>query len=207
MRLKTTQQHKKFWSERKIDWEKDYLATWDHPHRGLITYVLNSLNWYSLYEVGCGAGANLKRIIRDLPREKQLGGMDINPDAIEVCKKTFVGGHFMVGTVDELLMSDKACDIVLSDAALIYIGPTKIKKAIHELTRVARKHVVLCEFHGGSWWQRLLFRLKTGYNAYDYRKLLEEAGCYDIRIVKIPKEAWDGTPWTEWGYIIVANTI
>jgi ubiquinone/menaquinone biosynthesis C-methylase UbiE len=206
IRLKTTQQHKKFWSERKIDWEKDYLSTWNHPHRDLIIYALKSFNWYSLWEVGCGPGPNLMRITKDIAG-KQLGGSDINADAIEVAKKTFLHGTFMVGSSEDLLMSDKAVDVVLSDACLIYTGPTKIKKTIKEFTRVARTAIVLCEFHGGSWWERLLFRIKTGYNAYDYRKLLEEAGCYDIKIAKIPESHWSGTPWSKWGHIIMANVI
>lgn len=204
IRIKTTAGHKRFWKERKIDWAKDYLSTWDHPHRNLLVWVLKSIPFVSLWEVGCGPGANLVKITKEIP-SKQLGGSDVNEDAIELARKTFTGGRFHVEGVEDLLLSDKSVDVVLSDATLIYIGPAKIKKALGECTRIARNHIILCEFSGGNWFKRLIFRIKTGYNAYDYPKLLEEMGCYDIRSFKIPKEFWDGTPWTEWGYIIIAR--
>jgi hypothetical protein len=85
------------------------------------------------------------------------------------------------------------------------VTPKDIKKVLGEMVRITRNNVVLCEFHSKSWWKRLVLRWKTGYNAHDYRKLLEELGCYDIQIAKIPKEFWEGTPWEEWGYIITAK--
>lgn len=213
MRVKTTEQHKKFWQERKIDWEKDYLATWTHPHRQLISWVLSTFHWVSLWEVGCGPGPNLMKIVKDFkPTEenpRQLGGSDINPEAIELARKTFVGGRFHVESVEDMLLSDDATDVVLSDAALIYIGPTKIKKALGEIVRITRTRVVLCEFNSTSPWKRLLLRWKTGYNAYDYKELLEELGCYDVQLYKIPPEGWPGSKagdgWYDFGTIITAR--
>jgi ubiquinone/menaquinone biosynthesis C-methylase UbiE len=204
LRFKTTEDHKKFWTERKIDWNKDYLSTWNHPHRQLIVWALKSIPWYSLWEVGCGPGANLVRIVKDFPG-RQLGGCDINSEAIDLARKTFVGGRFHVEGVEDILLSDDSVDVMLSDAALIYIGPNRIDKAIKELTRISRNHIILCEFHGTNIFKRWMFRFKTGYNSYNYKKLLEKHGCYNIKVIKIPKEYWDGTPWTEWGYIIIAN--
>jgi len=212
LRIKTTKQHKDWWKKRKIDWKTSYLDTQDHPHRQLLMWVLKSLegnpqrpNWVSVWEIGCGPGANLVKIVKTFPN-KAVGGSDINEDAIELAKKTFVQNlPFRVESSENLLMSDKSVDLILSDASLIYIGPTKIKKVLEEMKRVSRNFVVLCEFHEKSWWKRVLLRLRTGYNAYDYEKLLEELGCFDIRKVKITKDFWEGPPWTEYGYIITAN--
>lgn len=206
--MKTTNSHKQFWSKRKIDWRKEYLDTWNHPHRQLIMWVLQSFPWYSLWEVGCGPGANLLRILKTPELQgRQLGGSDVNEEAIELARSTFIGGKFHVESTENLLLSDKAVDVILSDASLIYISPLKIDKALDEITRVARSRIVLCEFHSTSFWKRWWFRWKTGYNAYDYQKLLEKHGCYDIQMIKITKEFWDGTPWTDWGYIITAKII
>lgn len=202
--MKTTKQHKKYWEERKIDWKTSYLDTWTHLHRDLIVWALKSFSWYSLWEVGCGPGANLVKILNSIPG-RQLGGSDINKDAIELARKTFVGGRFHVESVEDILLSDNATDVVLSDATLIYVDPKNIDKTLKELVRVARIKLVLCEFHGNNWFKRLMLRWKTGYNAYNYKDKLEKAGCYDINLVKIPKEYWPGTPWEEWGYIITAN--
>lgn len=206
--MKITNQHKKFWKERKIDWQKEYLDTWGHPHRRLITYVLSSFHWVSLWEIGCGPGANLMRILKTKELQgKQLGGSDINADAIELARKTFVGGKFHVESSEDILLSDKAVDVVLSDASLIYISPFKIDKVIEEIVRVSRTSLVLCEFHSTSLWKRWWFRWKTGYNAYNYKELLEKHGCYDIQIIKIPKEYWPGFPWETMGHVIVAKIV
>lgn len=211
--LKTTTTQKKFWQNRKIDWDKQYLATWDHPHRELIMRALSAFDWVSLWEVGCGPGANLVRIAKTLPitpiqkrhGARQLGGSDINPEAIALAKKTFEKGLFHVEAVDDLLLSDDSVDVVLSDATLIYYGPEKIDKAVGEMVRIARLGIVLCEFHGTSWWKRLWLRLTTGYNAYNYQELLEKHGCRNIQIVKIPPQFWDGFPWQPWGHIVIAQ--
>lgn len=202
--FKTTSGHKDWWAKRKIDWDKHYLQTWNHPHRALIVMALKSFNWLSLWEVGCGPGPNLVRIAKEMPG-KQLGGCDVNADAIALAQKTFVGAKFGVNPVDDIFLSDNSVDVVLSDATLIYTGPLKIREALKEMVRVARNHIVLCEFNETSFWKRLWLRVVNGYNAHDYKKLLEEVGCYDIRMVKIPKEYWDGFPWQPHGFIIVAN--
>ena len=202
--MKTTREHKQYWKNRKIDWEQAYLSTWDHPHREMIVWALTKLHWLSLWEVGCGPGPNLKKILTRFGN-KQLGGSDISDDAIALAQKTFIGGRFHVESVEDMLLSDNAVDVILSDATLIYIDPKKIDKAMNEITRITRKGIVFCEFHSTSWWKRLKLRWKSGYNAYDYRKLLEQYGFYDIEIHKIPKELWPGTPWEEWGHIIIAK--
>lgn len=206
LRFKTTKQHRGFWERRKIDWAKDYTSTWDHPHRSLVVAALRDFNWISLWEIGCGGGANLVRIVKEL-RGKQLGGSDVNKEAVETCRKTFTGGKFHVEPADDLLLSDRSTDVVLSDACLIYIGPEKIKDTLTELVRVARTRLVLCEFHGTSVWQRWWLRLTTGYNSYNYKKLLESVGCYDVQLHKITESDWPGFPWSTWGYIISAKVV
>lgn len=202
--MKTTKDHREYWKNRKIDWDQAYLSTWDHPHRQLIIWALKTFNWLSLWEIGCGPGANLMKIAKEIPN-RQLGGSDINEDAIELARKTFVNGHFRVESVEDLLLSDRACDVILSDATLIYIGPDKIKSTINELKRITRERIVFCELHSNNWWKRWVYRYKTGYNVYNYKKLLENAGFYDVQIAKIPKEYWPGTPWETFGYIIMAK--
>ena len=204
--LKTTNDHKKYWKERKIDWDAHYLATWNHPHRELIMYALTMFPWVSLWELGCGPGANLVRIVKSF-KNKNLGGSDINEDAIALARKTFVGGRFRVESSEDTLMSENSVDVVLSDAHLIYFGPTKINKVVKEMVRIARNNLVLFELHEPSLLKRIWLRLRRGYNAYDYRKLLESNGCYNVQIIKMPKQYWPGTPWEEYGHIIIAKPI
>jgi ubiquinone/menaquinone biosynthesis C-methylase UbiE len=203
--MRTTKSQARYWQRRKIDWDEHYLRTWEHPHRYLITIALNTFEWRSLMEIGCGGGANLKNIIATL-KGKQVGGIDINPDAIALCEKTFKGGVFRVGNADNLMMSDKSSDVLLADMTYIYVGPFKIGKHIKELRRVARKQIVLFEFHEKSWWKRILLYLKTGYFAHNWPKLLKKYGFYDIIVMKMPKEAWEPGLQTKYAYLIKAKS-
>lgn len=204
---KTTKAHSKYWKNRKIDWTKDYLSTWNHPHRYLISSILKKITWVSLIEIGCGAGANLMNLIKTNTdsRPMQLGGIDINADAIKVAEENFKGGVFKVGPADDLMMSDKSTDMALTDMCLIYVGPRKIKKHLQELKRITRNRVVLCEFHHKSFWRRLKLKVETGYNMYDYDKLLTKLGFYDISIYKIPDELWPDVKNPDIRHIIVAR--
>lgn len=153
------------------------------------------------------------RILRSYPKEHfknlQLGGSDVNADAVTLAGKSIGGGKFRVESAEDILLSDKAVDVMLSDATLIYIDPFKIDRVMKELTRVTRDRILLCEFHSDNLWKRWVFRLKTGYNAYNYKKLLEKHGAYDIQMVKIPPAMWPGCQkgdgWYDFGYIFLAR--
>lgn|SRR3990167_1399018 len=179
----TTEQNKKYWAKRK-GWE-EYQNTADHPHRHFITHILKQLNWISLMEIGCGSGPNLINITKGI-EGKQLGGVDINPEAIELCQKTFKGGHFRVGSAENILMTDKGTDLVLSDSFLMYIGPLKINRYIKEIARVARNTVVLHEFHNKNWFRRQWLRVFSGRHCYSWKRLLEKNGFYDVQLIKMP---------------------
>lgn len=206
--FKTTKRHKEFWSNRQINWEQDYLladGALNHPHRQMILDTLASLRWRSIVEVGMGAGANLVRIKQQWP-SAIVGGCDINRDAVIVAGKYLKDARYLdVADPRDIFLSDGTIDVTLSDACLIYMGPTQIRKALKEMRRVAIRYLVLCEFHSESWWERMKLRWQTGYNAYDYKKLLEELGFFNIKITKIPKEVWPGTPWEKFGCIVTCE--
>lgn len=201
----TTKQHLDWWSRRKIDWKTSYLDTWKHPHRDRIVEVLKQFNWLSLIEIGCGPGPNLVNILKKF-KGRQVGGVDVNPEAIELAKKTFTDGLFKVCPGNDVMLSDKSTDVTLTDMALIYVGHMKIDSYIQELKRVTRNHVVLCEFHSSNILKRIWLKVFSGYNAHNYKKLLAKHGFYDIGWYKLTKEDWpDGTHQKEFGYIFVAK--
>lgn len=180
----TTDQNAKYWRGRSYGWE-EYLQTHDHPHRRFITHILSQIQWVSLVEIGCGSGPNLVNIVKNL-KGRQVGGIDINPEAIRVAKKTFQGGHFKAGDAKDILMSDKSCDVSLTDAFLIYIGPARIKKYLAEIKRITRNYIVLCEYHEASFWRRQWLRIFSGRHAYNYKQLLSQLGFWDVTIIKMP---------------------
>lgn len=190
VRRYSTNSYARGWSERKIDWRKDYLSTWNHPHRSIITHMLKSIPAFSLWEVGCGPGPNLVRILKEV-KGLSLGGSDVNEDAIAVARETFKGGIFHVEHGDDLLMGDKSVDVLLTDMTLIYVGPFKIRDYIREFKRVARNYVIFVEFHSDSWWVRQWERM-NGHHAHDFKKLLASEGFYDIMVQKIPLSLYPG---------------
>jgi ubiquinone/menaquinone biosynthesis C-methylase UbiE len=202
--LKSTSKHTKYWQQRKIDWQQSYQSTWDHPHRSLIVWMLKNVPFVSLWEVGVGGGANLVKLAKEL-KGKQLGGSDVSSDAIDLCRKTFNGGLFHVEKGNDMMMSDKSVDVILSDMTLIYVDPLQIESYLKEFKRVSRNLIVLCEFHSPSWWERFKARL-GGYHVYDYRKRLEKLGYYDIMVQHIPEQYWPGTDNnTQFRHIITAK--
>lgn len=202
--MRTTKSQEKYWKNRKIDWKKEYFDTWKHPHRYLITAMLKQFSWHSLFEVGVGGGPNLVNIITYI-KGKQVGGCDINQDAIDMCNKEFKGGVFKLGPAYDLFMSDKSCDVILSDMTMIYIGPRYIHKTIKELRRVTRKEIILCELVEENPLKRLWLYLKEGYFFYNYPKLLKKYGFYNIIKVKIPPEVWGGLQG-KYAYLIRAKS-
>lgn len=202
---RTTNHHAKYWKNRKIDWKKDYQSTYNHPHRYLLSSVLSMFDWYSLIEVGCGGGANIIHLLQFF-KGKQFGGVDINPEAIESCKNVFKGGIWKVGPADDIMMSDKSLDVILTDMMLIYVGNRRIMKHLKEFRRIARNSIVLCEFIEKQWYKRIWLHWKTGYYFYNYPKLLKKLGFYDIYLLKLPPLAWPGGGLQEkYGYIIKAK--
>mgnify|MGYP001596538600 CR=1 FL=1 len=201
----TTKKWVNWWALRKIDWKKHYMNP-NHPHRHLISETLKQIPWLSLLEVGCGAGANLVNICKSIPG-RQIMGTDINPDAIAFAQTQFTNGLFKVNSADNIILSDKSVDVILSDMVMIYITPNLIEKHLREFKRLARNYIVLFEFHSESWWDRFALKFKEGYNIYNWPKLLEKQGFYDIRKYKIPKESWPESDLQQkYGYIIVART-
>lgn len=206
---KTVAKHKRYWADRKIDWEKDYFwGSITHPHRNLILRVLSRIKFRSVLEIGCGAGANLARIQKAFPGT-EIGGVDINPDAIEAAKKLLPDAAvFEVSSADDLFCSDKSVDVVLTDMCLIYLSGRSMRKALREIVRVTRSYVVFVEFHTESFWKRTGLKLATGYSAPNYKKLLEGQGFYDILIQKFTEGDWPGgDPQKTFGHIITAKLI
>jgi len=202
--LKTTKQWIKYWSNRKLTFDEYAISDWNHPHRYVISAILKNIPFISLMDIGCKNGANLMNILKTLGN-KQIGGVDVNKNNVELLEKRFRGGVFKKNTGDDIMLSDKAVDIVLSDMSLIYVGPTKIKKYLREFKRIGRNYVLLCELHSDNPWERLWLRLTKGIYIYNYKKILKSMGFYGILTHKLRPEEWQGLPHTKYAYIFLAK--
>jgi ubiquinone/menaquinone biosynthesis C-methylase UbiE len=127
----------------------------------------------------------------------------VNAQAIEVAR-AFLQGDLRVGTLTEADFPDRCADVVLTDMVLIYV--TQIEETLARIRRLARKRVVLCEFHSERRWERAALKLAAGYRAYDYPALLRAHGFKDIVVAKIPRQLWPGgRPQRRFGYLITAS--
>ncbi len=191
--LKTTNWQRKYWKERKIDWQQAYFTP-DHPHRQLIISALKQFGFFkSVLELGCAAGANIYKIKQNFPHV-DVGGIDWSADAIETAKKFLPRATVLqVGEAQDIYISSGGADIILTDMCLIYLSGKDFRKALREFKRVARVGLVLCEFHRESWFERLGVKILTGYNSYDYRKELTRAGFHQIEITPLTIQDWPDT--------------
>ena len=204
--FKTTNWQRKYWKNRKINWEESYMTP-EHPHRQLIIDALKGFGFFkSVLEVGCASGANIYKIKQNFSYV-DVGGIDWNADAIETAKKFLPRATVLqVGEAQDIYISSGGADIILSDMCLIYLSKKDFKKALKEFKRVARVGIVLCEFHRKNWLERLGVKILTGYNAYDYGRELKRLGFYDITIRKVTEEEWPkGEPQKTFCNIITAR--
>ena len=202
--IKTTTQNSHYWRQRQIDWNQAYFTP-EHPHRQFFVELLRKMRWGSLVELGCAAGANLHVIQQAFPRA-DLGGVDVSATAIAEAKKHANNKVlFDVAPAHKVFLQTKSIDVVITDMMLIYQGPLMIKKTLNEIKRLARREVILCEFHHPNFFMRQGLRLK-GYNAYNYEKLLASMDFYDISTYKISAAMWPGgEPQKTFGYFIRAS--
>ena len=201
-----TKRHIKYWQDRKIDWRQAYWNP-EHPHRELIVKALKNIKFTGLIEVGCASGANLKKVIDNFP-QVEIGGIDLSQDAIETAIEMFGdrAAVLEVSNVTKIFLSDKSADVVLSDMCLIYLDPFTINRALKEIKRITRSNVLFVEFHSKNWFRRMALRLFSGYNSYNYKRLLEKHGFYDVEMYKLTEKDWPGgQPQKEFAYLISAK--
>lgn len=94
---------------------------------------------HEVLDVGCGIG-----VYYDLLTEKagQYIGIDPTDAMIERAKELHPDGNFKVGTVYDLQFPNNWFDLVFCWSVLIHLPHNTIKRAIRELWRVTKKHLL-----------------------------------------------------------------
>jgi ubiquinone/menaquinone biosynthesis C-methylase UbiE len=201
-----------YWRFRHIitgdNWPQSYISqsSISHPHRQLlIEKITGYAPFKTVLEIGCASGPNLYLLSKRFP-EAKLYGTDISNQAIKIGRMWFrtqnIQNILLLPSRAEDLKQfpDKSIDVIFTDAVLIYIGPNKIENVIQEMIRVARKVLVLNEWHDGA----LLYPFYDDHWIYNYQSLLVKFHTVkDIKLTKIPPEIWEGN-WAKYGYIIEA---
>ena len=202
-------QTKMYWvdrpnSDRKMDrnkesknWIEDYKNSVNHPHRKKTLEILRRLEPSSLLEVGANCGPNLALIQAAFPH-MTLKGIEPSRQA------AFAGAteeyDILIGDASHLPFGIGAFDCVLADAVLMYVPPEEIRDAMREICRVAKKHVILVEWHDES----VEGVVKDFHYARNYTKHLEYYG-FEVEMIKITEEMWPTEKWVNNGYYYVGT--
>lgn len=185
------------------NWAENYLASTNHPHRDqIVQSVLAFKDVNSVLEIGCASGANLIRLRTALP-EAQFIGVDINQQGIRTASeyfdsKGYKNVNFFVGRADKLSdIKDRSIDVVLADAVLMFITPDRIEKVLSEMIRIAKKGVVLNEYHKD---RELNGYFNGGRWIYDLSALLKKQ--LPDAVIHISKSTFIGGAWDDYGSLI-----
>ena len=95
----------------------------------------------NILEVGCGPGANLMALRQVGYMPKELAGMDpMNFGTLEFA-------DFKVGDCFNVPYPDASFDMVFTSGVLMHVEAKDLSRASTELSRVARKYVMLIEYY------------------------------------------------------------
>lgn len=202
------------WGKGSTDWIRGYWNSQDHRHRPFIiekAFSFSSVS--SILEIGCNCGPNLFLLANKFPKAN-ITGIDINPMAVQKGNEWLAQAgcsnvKLFVGKADELAhFQDKSFDVVFTDAVLIYIGPDRIKEVMKEMIRVARRALILVEWHCFEHERKDPYGLGTyhlGFWRRDYVALLKQFIRKErIHVVKIPEDVWTARGWKEFGAVVEA---
>lgn len=173
---------------------------WDsrnHTHRNQLMRSLVGLKFNSVLDVGSNCGASLWKINDRFKGNKRLVGIDINKEALEEGKERFPRGEFIEGNAMGIPFKDNSFDLVLVDAVLIYIDGTEIRRVKSELLRVARKNIVLVEWHDSE--LGIEGSNDTGHWRRNYADLFLN---FPVSFMKI---RWGDSNWDKYGYVITVS--
>ena len=134
------------WSNRvdvlSEQWRRDGFSNYRKDVRDKIVQLLppNEV----MLDVGCGSSMLYKHLPQDI--SQRYTGVDFTPEFIELCKKKYPEGRWLVEDARTLTFPDNSFHLVNSTTVLQHIP--EWRKAARELVRVAKKYVVsTCRSH------------------------------------------------------------
>lgn len=149
----------------------------------LLVRLLDSRQGETLLDVGCGSGYFSRRFAREAGLK--VTGIDSDPDMIAFAREKASDVEFTQGDAKRLPFADASFDHVVAVTSLCFVSDEQM--AIHEMTRVVRRHIAL-----GLLNRRSLLHLRQGrrqsggyagarwHSVAEARALLEQVGCKDV---------------------------
>jgi len=196
------------------EWVMSYWDSRNHSHRSfLVEKIAAYYPISSILEIGCNCGPNLYLLAQKFP-DLEMVGIDINPRAVQkgnelLSAEGISNTKLICARADELhQFKDNSFDIVFTDAVLMYIGPDKIQRVIGEVYRVAKRALILLEWH--CFGTQCQHRDPRGMGIYyrgnwkrDYTALLRQfVSEGSIYVSGVSDQVWAQENWNEVGAIV-----
>ena len=125
--------------------DKSYMQKYGISRTQMTTNFLGNLKKdMMVLEVGCNFGGQLL-LLRKLGF-KNLYGVEINPEIVELSRKRANFVNIIVGDVLNIPFKDASFDLVFTSGLLIHVSPKNIEKAISEIYRVSKKYIWCFEY-------------------------------------------------------------
>ena len=112
--------------------------TWQAPHRATLPMAVSGLQAKSLYEIGCGPGANLRLLQRECPGVR-LGGSDVNEWYVKWAQERL---HVPIEHKTLPHGVGPEWDVTLTCFTLSYLD---LEDTLETLTRVQTRSLILME--------------------------------------------------------------
>lgn len=101
-----------------------------------ISFIVNTIGYSSLLDIGCGEGIVLSRI----EAKGKIVGVDISKKALQIAKNIFPDAKYIVADITDLPFSDKSFDISLCLEVLEHVED--LNKAAKEIKRVSKNTII-----------------------------------------------------------------
>lgn len=98
---------------------------------------------YSILELGCNVGRNL--LVLNGEGYKNLYGIEINPNAVEMMKKEHPGlATVTVGAIEDVLLGHVPVDVIFTMAVLMHLPPES-ERVFADIARKCKKFLITIE--------------------------------------------------------------
>ena len=92
-----------------------------------------------ILEVGCNAGNQL--VLLQKMGFKNLTGVEINPDAVQVARSRVSNPIFTGSASDLSLFDNNYFDLIFTSGVLIHINPNEVLKVMSQIARVSKQYI------------------------------------------------------------------
>ena len=180
VRLPKLKSQKQYWADRGSSYMREFIEE-NYVDReiffqDLLIGQLQSLEFDSLFEAGCGFGWNIKRVKDEFPGTR-IGGVDFSIPQLTFSKDYLQGyqAETCYGDICEMPLKENAYDIGITVGVFMNIHPSQIYEATKEMTRVCKKYIIHIEYDENNTTSELKMRrsFKTNIVSHDYRRLYQ----------------------------------